>query len=270
MDWRQPCVYILASEPNGTLYVGVTSDPVKRIWHTGRRSRFARTSVHTLVWYELHQTMDRHPARERLNTEAGMDPALSRARIPIGSTFIPACCDRMIRAKVAFARPPPSPSPGAGRGPVATTDHGHWIPACAGMTIKSRARRHSPSPRRRPGSSGDHRPLMPLDTSLRWYDDQEQARRPLPSPSPRRRPGSSGDHRPLMPLDTSLRWYDDQEQSAHTPPRHPGAGRGPVAITHGWVPTPLGPCLRRDDGEGRRSASGFITLIVIPAKAGIQ
>jgi hypothetical protein len=29
---KQPCVYLLASSRNGTLYVGVTSDVVKRIW----------------------------------------------------------------------------------------------------------------------------------------------------------------------------------------------------------------------------------------------
>ena len=29
---KQPAVYILASRNNGTLYVGVTSDLVKRIW----------------------------------------------------------------------------------------------------------------------------------------------------------------------------------------------------------------------------------------------
>ena len=28
-----PCVYILASRPNGTIYVGVTSNPVQRVWH---------------------------------------------------------------------------------------------------------------------------------------------------------------------------------------------------------------------------------------------
>jgi putative endonuclease len=31
MDWRQPCVYMLASKHNGTLYIGVTSDLIKRI-----------------------------------------------------------------------------------------------------------------------------------------------------------------------------------------------------------------------------------------------
>ncbi len=30
--FRQPCVYILANQRNGTLYVGITSDLPKRIW----------------------------------------------------------------------------------------------------------------------------------------------------------------------------------------------------------------------------------------------
>ena len=29
---KQPCVYLLATKRNGTLYVGVTSDLVKRVW----------------------------------------------------------------------------------------------------------------------------------------------------------------------------------------------------------------------------------------------
>ena len=29
---KQPCVYLLASNRNGTLYCGVTSDLVQRIW----------------------------------------------------------------------------------------------------------------------------------------------------------------------------------------------------------------------------------------------
>ncbi len=68
MDWRQPCVYILASERNGTLYIGVTSDPIKRIWQhrTDAVDGFTKKHrVHTLVWYELHQTMESAILREK-------------------------------------------------------------------------------------------------------------------------------------------------------------------------------------------------------------
>jgi len=56
-DVKQPCVYILASRRNGTLYVGVTSDLVKRAWE--HRNKLAegftkKYNVHELVYYELH------------------------------------------------------------------------------------------------------------------------------------------------------------------------------------------------------------------------
>jgi GIY-YIG catalytic domain len=35
MIQKRPCVYILASRRNGTLYIGVTSDLALRIWQTG-------------------------------------------------------------------------------------------------------------------------------------------------------------------------------------------------------------------------------------------
>lgn len=64
----QPCVYILASKRNGTLYVGVTSDLVKRAWE--HKNDFVegftkRYSVHDLVWYEVHETMASAIAREK-------------------------------------------------------------------------------------------------------------------------------------------------------------------------------------------------------------
>lgn len=64
----QPCVYILASKRNGTLYVGVTSDLVKRVWE--HKNDFVegftkRYSVHDLVWYEVHETMASAIAREK-------------------------------------------------------------------------------------------------------------------------------------------------------------------------------------------------------------
>ena len=65
---KQPCVYILASKRNGTLYVGVTSGLVKRIWE--HKNDFVagftkRYKVHTLVWFEQHETMESAIAREK-------------------------------------------------------------------------------------------------------------------------------------------------------------------------------------------------------------
>jgi putative endonuclease len=50
-------VYILASQRYGTLYIGVTSDLVKRVWEHRNEffSGFTRQyNVKTLVWYEAH------------------------------------------------------------------------------------------------------------------------------------------------------------------------------------------------------------------------
>jgi putative endonuclease len=57
---KLPCVYMLASQKNGTLYIGVTSDLVKRIWehkNNAVESFTQRYGVHTLVWYEPHESM---------------------------------------------------------------------------------------------------------------------------------------------------------------------------------------------------------------------
>ena len=65
---RQPCVYMLASKRNGTLYTGVTSNLLKRVWEHKNNLVEGFTSkygVHTLVWYELHDTMDSAIQREK-------------------------------------------------------------------------------------------------------------------------------------------------------------------------------------------------------------
>ena len=61
-------VYILASEQNGTLYVGVTSDLVKRVWQhrAGETGGFtARYDVKRLVYFEAHKSIDAAIAREK-------------------------------------------------------------------------------------------------------------------------------------------------------------------------------------------------------------
>jgi putative endonuclease len=65
---KLPCVYILASQRNGTLYVGVTSNLVQRIWQhkNDQVEGFTKKyKVHTLVWYEPHETMESAIAREK-------------------------------------------------------------------------------------------------------------------------------------------------------------------------------------------------------------
>ena len=65
---KQPCVYILASARNGTLYVGVTSDLVARVWQhrTDALDGFtSRYGVHSLVWFERHDAMPDAILREK-------------------------------------------------------------------------------------------------------------------------------------------------------------------------------------------------------------
>ena len=64
----QPTVYILASKRNGTLYTGVTSEPLVRIHQhrTGMVRGFTREyGVRMLVWFEQHATMESAILREK-------------------------------------------------------------------------------------------------------------------------------------------------------------------------------------------------------------
>ena len=65
---KQAVVYILASKRNGTLYIGVTSDLIKRIWeHKNNMVEgfTKRYGVHQLVWYEVHERMESAIEREK-------------------------------------------------------------------------------------------------------------------------------------------------------------------------------------------------------------
>ena len=65
---KRPAVYILASQRNGTLYIGVTSDLIKRIWEhkNDQVDGFSkRYGVHQLVYFEQHDRMEDAIIREK-------------------------------------------------------------------------------------------------------------------------------------------------------------------------------------------------------------
>jgi putative endonuclease len=65
---KRPCVYIRASKRNGTLYVGVTGDLMRRVWEHRNAvvDGFTRRyRVHKLVYIERHETMEAAIEREK-------------------------------------------------------------------------------------------------------------------------------------------------------------------------------------------------------------
>jgi len=61
-------VYILASGLNGTLYIGVTSDLIKRVWQhrEGLADGFTKQyGIKNLVWYEVHTDITEAIRREK-------------------------------------------------------------------------------------------------------------------------------------------------------------------------------------------------------------
>ena len=65
---KQPCVYILASKRNGTLYTGVTSNLIQRVYQHRNNIMDGFTKqhkVHDLVWYEIHEIIKSAIRREK-------------------------------------------------------------------------------------------------------------------------------------------------------------------------------------------------------------
>jgi len=65
---KQPCVYLLSSRRNGTLYTGVTSNLPRRVWE--HRNHLVegftkKYGVTRLVWYEQHESMESAITREK-------------------------------------------------------------------------------------------------------------------------------------------------------------------------------------------------------------
>jgi putative endonuclease len=62
------CVYMMASRLGGTIYIGVTSRLMQRVWEhrEGIVEGFTRRyGVHLLVWYEVHETAESAIVREK-------------------------------------------------------------------------------------------------------------------------------------------------------------------------------------------------------------
>jgi len=61
-------VYILSNKRNGTLYTGVTSDIIKRVYehkHNVVEGFTNKYNVHQLVWYEIHISVELAINREK-------------------------------------------------------------------------------------------------------------------------------------------------------------------------------------------------------------
>jgi putative endonuclease len=68
MNSKHPVVYLLAGSRNGTLYIGVTTNLVQRIWQHRNdvmKGFTQQYGVGMLVWYEQHATLEAAIVRER-------------------------------------------------------------------------------------------------------------------------------------------------------------------------------------------------------------
>ena len=82
-DTFQPAVYLLASKPDGTLYVGVTLNLAQRVFQhrEGFIDGFTKQyAVKMLVWYELHSTMEFAIAKEKTMKEWKREWKIKRIR----------------------------------------------------------------------------------------------------------------------------------------------------------------------------------------------
>lgn len=65
---KQPCVYILTNKARGTLYIGVTSNLIQRVWQ--HKQNFVdgftkQHQLHFLAYYEMHEDMMTAITREK-------------------------------------------------------------------------------------------------------------------------------------------------------------------------------------------------------------
>jgi putative endonuclease len=90
-------VYILASAPYGTLYVGVTNDLTRRAWEHRNNVVKGFTQehgVHRLVWYEIHEDIYEAITREKRIKKWNRDwkVNLSQSKNPAWNDLFDAIC----------------------------------------------------------------------------------------------------------------------------------------------------------------------------------
>jgi putative endonuclease len=65
---KQPCVYILTNQARGTLYIGVTSNLIQRVWQHKQdlvEGFTKQHQLHHLAYYEIHEDMLTAITREK-------------------------------------------------------------------------------------------------------------------------------------------------------------------------------------------------------------
>jgi putative endonuclease len=77
---KQPAIYIMTNKRNGTLYTGVTSNLVKRVYEhkEGVVPGFTKTyGCKRLVYYETHESMENAITREKQIKSGSRDKKLT-------------------------------------------------------------------------------------------------------------------------------------------------------------------------------------------------
>jgi putative endonuclease len=130
-------VYILASRRNGTLYVGVSNDVMRRTWEHKNDlvEGFTRKyGVHILVWYEFHEDIALAIAREKRLKR--WNRAWKIKLIEKDNSDWNDLYDRFV-GEIALPAPPGSPSPRDASASLAGDDNWRYCSFCGSPSAMS-------------------------------------------------------------------------------------------------------------------------------------
>lgn len=179
---KAPAVYILASQRNGTLYIGVTSDLIQRIWQhrEGVVEGFTEQyEVKTLVWYEQHETMESAISREKQLKKWNRDWKLRliEKQNPQWLDLWPEITGASLSSPDTSIKPfPSSTTMASSSGTTTLSPGGTTMPSPDGTARSSsdgtaRSSANALSPSSPSGFVGD--PIVQLDSRLRGNDERE-------------------------------------------------------------------------------------------------